>query len=98
MTVSFLPDPVTCFLFLNSLQDPLRMLITDEETGTQDGNMIASCRMLRGCSPMPIGEKGKKKVACPALQEAMSQQDIQKHNGEMGKLLEETPQRREAET
>ena len=39
---------------------------------------------------MPIGEKGKKKVAYPALQEAMSQQDTQKHKGDMGKLLEET--------
>ena len=90
LSVSFLPDPVTCFLFLNSLQDPLGMLVTDEETETQDGNTIVNCRMLRRCSPMPIGEKGKKKVAYPALQEAMSQQDTQKHKGDMGKLLEET--------
>lgn len=98
LNVSFVPDPVTCFLFLNTLQDPMGMLVTDEETETQDGNSIANCRMLRRCSPMPIGEKGKKKVAYPALQEAMSQQDTQKHMGEMGKLLEETPQRRDAKT
>lgn len=46
---------------------------------------------------MPIGEK-EKKVAYPALQEVMSQQDTQKHKGEMGKLLEETPQRRDPKT
>lgn len=39
LNVSFMPDPVTCFLFLNTLQDPMGMLVTDEETETQDGKL-----------------------------------------------------------
>lgn len=48
--------------------------------------------------PTQTGEKGEKKAACPALQEAMPQQDIQKPKGGAGKLLEENPQTGGVET
>lgn len=54
--------------------------------------------MVRKCSPTQTGEKGEKKAACPALQEAMPQQDIQKPKGGAGKLLEENPHRGGVET
>lgn len=54
--------------------------------------------MVRKCSPPQTGEKGEKKAVCPALQEAMPQQDIQKPKGGAGKVLEENPQTGGVET